>query len=63
MDEINIDSIIKFKMIDADEELELLKNFEVKSIPTFVLIEDGKEVARLTGGAKTKEQLLDFINQ
>lgn len=63
VEEINADSPIKFKMIDSDQETELVRNFDIKSIPTFILIEDKKEIARLTGGAKTKEQLLDFINQ
>lgn len=49
------------KFIDADSEIEMVKNFKVLSIPTFILIEDGVEIAR-TNGAKTKSQLKDFIN-
>jgi thioredoxin-like negative regulator of GroEL len=45
--------------IDADSEIQLVKDLGVKSIPTFVLFEDGKEIARING-AKTKQQLLDF---
>lgn len=63
VEEINIDSVTKFMFIDADSEIDLVKTFDIKSIPTFILIEDTNEIARLTGGAKTKEQLLDFINQ
>lgn len=49
------------KFIDADSEVDMVKNFNVLSIPTFILIENGEEVGR-TNGAKTKDQLKDFLN-
>jgi thioredoxin 1 len=49
------------KFIDADSEVDMVKNFNVLSIPTFILIENGEEIAR-TNGAKTKDQLKDFLN-
>ena len=49
------------KFVDADAEPDMVKNFKVLSIPTFVLIEDGKEIKRMNG-AKTKEQLQEFLN-
>ena len=51
----------QFQIIDADYEQLLVKRFEVKSVPTFILIDDGKELNRITG-AKTREELEDFIN-
>ncbi|CAB4158079.1 TrxA Thiol-disulfide isomerase and thioredoxins [uncultured Caudovirales phage] len=57
---INKDSITKFQIIDVDSEIELVKRFEIRSVPTFILMDDGKEVARLIG-AQNKESLLDFI--
>ena len=51
----------QFQMIDVDYEQLLAKQFQVKSIPTFILLEDGKELNRITG-AKTREELEDFIN-
>jgi thioredoxin 1 len=48
------------KFIDADSESEMIKNFGIKSIPTFVLIKDNVEIKRMNG-AKTKEELLSFI--
>jgi thioredoxin 1 len=54
------DNIIKFQFIDADDNGDLCRKFEIKSIPTFILIEDGKEVKRMNG-AKTKEQIEDFL--
>ena len=51
---------VKFQIIDVDFEGELTRKFEVKSIPTFIRIEDGKEVNRVTG-AQTKTNLEKFI--
>ena len=60
VEEINKDSIVKFQMINVDSEIELAKRFEIMSVPTFILIENGKETKRTTG-AKTREQLEAFI--
>lgn len=61
VEEINKDSIIKFKIINIDNEKELAKSLDLRSVPTFILFEDEKEIGRITG-AKTKQELLDFIN-
>jgi thioredoxin-like negative regulator of GroEL len=58
---IDRDGIIKFQFIDADDNGELCRKFEIKSVPTFILIEDGKETRRMNG-AKTREQFEEFIN-
>jgi thioredoxin 1 len=60
-EELERDGIIKFQYIDADDNIDLIKKFEIKAIPTFILIEDEKEIRRVNG-AKTKEQLEEFIN-
>lgn len=49
------------KFIDADAEPDMVKNFKILSVPTFILIKNGEEVNRMNG-AKTKEQLLEFLN-
>ena len=51
----------QFQIIDVDYEQLLAKQFQVKSIPTFILLEDGKELNRVTG-AQTREELENFIN-
>ena len=51
----------QFQMIDADYEQLLVKQFKVSSVPTFILIEDRKEINRISG-AKTREELERFIN-
>jgi thioredoxin-like negative regulator of GroEL len=61
VEELNKDSSIKFQFIDADDNGDLCKKFEIKAIPTFILIEDGVEINRMNG-SKTKEQLQEFIS-
>lgn len=61
-EELKRDGIIDFLFVDADIELELLEKFGVKSIPTYILLEDGREVKRMNG-AKTRQDFLDFIGE
>ena len=51
----------QFQMIDVDYESDLVKKFEIKSVPTFILIKDSEEINRIVGG-KTREELESFIN-
>jgi thioredoxin-like negative regulator of GroEL len=51
----------EFQIIDADYEQLLVKRFQVKSVPTFILFENEKEINRITG-AQTREKLEEFIN-
>jgi thioredoxin-like negative regulator of GroEL len=61
VEQLNRDQITaRFFMIDADSETEMVEDFGIRSIPTFVLIEDNKEVGRING-AKTREELITFI--
>jgi thioredoxin 1 len=50
---------LKFQMIDVDYQESLVKQFEIKAVPTFILLNDGREINRITG-AKTKEELENF---
>ena len=50
-----------FQVIDVDDNSSLANTFMVKSIPTFILFEDGIEKNRIIGG-QTREQLENFIN-
>ena len=54
-------SIAGFQIIDVDVNQDLVKNFGIKSVPTFILFDDGIEKNRVTGG-QTREQLEVFIN-
>ena len=50
-----------FQIIDVDDNNDLVKAFEIKSVPTFILFDNGIEKNRIIGG-QTREQLVDFIN-
>jgi thiol-disulfide isomerase/thioredoxin len=52
----------EFQIIDADYEQLLVKRFGIKSVPTFILFENEKEVDRISG-AKTRKELENFINE
>lgn len=61
-EDLKRDGIIDFQFIDADSQLELVKQFQIKSVPTYILIRNGQEVKRMNG-AKTKQDFLDFIGE
>jgi thiol-disulfide isomerase/thioredoxin len=60
-EELKRDGLIDFIFVDADTEVELIEKFGIKSVPTYILLQDGLEVKRMNG-AKTREEFLDFIN-
>ena len=61
VEELNREQIMaKFFIIDVDHEIEMAQDFEVRSIPTFVLIKDNVEIYRVTG-AQTRQQLEELI--
>lgn len=62
VEELNRDqSTAGFQIIDVDVNHELVKNFNIKSVPTFILFDGGVEKKRVIGG-QTREQLLELIN-
>jgi thiol-disulfide isomerase/thioredoxin len=61
-EELKRDGVIDFVFIDADLETELVQKFGIKSVPTYILLEDGREVKRMNG-AKTREDFLEFVNE
>ena len=46
--------------IDVDKESELASRFQVYSIPTLVVMKDGKVVTQVTG-ARSKDQILQLL--
>ncbi|NCV44917.1 MAG: thioredoxin [Actinobacteria bacterium] len=50
-----------FQIIDVDDNTDLVSTFSVRSVPTFILFENGIEKNRIVG-SQTKEQLESFIN-
>ena len=61
IEEIEEENSITVLYINVDESIELCKKFNIKSVPTFVLLKCTEEFKRTTG-SKTKKELEDFIN-
>ena len=53
---------IDCQLIDIDKEAPLAKQYNIRAVPTFVLLKDGVETARMSGSA-TLEKLQSFVNQ
>ncbi len=54
-------SDIKVGKVNIDEEFELAREFGIMSIPTLVVMKDGK-VLRQATGARPKHQILEMLN-
>ena len=55
------DNIVVGK-VDVDAEIQLAQKFGIASIPTLVLIKNGQAIDTMVG-LRSKEQILNFINQ
>lgn len=53
-------SNVVFVSIQIDEEIEFAEHYDIKSVPTFALFKDGREVFRKTGMSSV-EQLMTPI--
>ena len=51
-----------FQIIDVDDNADLVKNFGIQSVPTFILFDGGIEKNRIIG-SQTRESLEKFINE
>lgn len=51
-----------FAVTDVDSQAELVEQYGIQSVPTFVLIKYGVEIERYVGG-KTEPELLDMVNK
>jgi len=61
VEELNREQIMaKFFIIDVDSEIEMAQDFEIRSVPTFVVMKNNKEIYRVTG-AQTRQQLEELI--
>jgi len=49
-----------FQIIDVDDDADLVKNFGIQSVPTFILFDGGVEKKRVIG-SQTREQLEELI--
>ena len=61
VEQLNTEQIMaKFFIIDVDSNIEMAKDFEIRSVPTFVVLKDNKEIYRVTG-AQSRQQLEELI--
>ena len=56
-----VDLGVPIKEIDIDEQFELANTYQIRNVPTLVLLEDGKEIKRKSGVMQAA-QLKEFIN-
>ncbi|HHY64452.1 MAG TPA: thioredoxin [Clostridiaceae bacterium] len=56
------DGRFKIGKVNVDEETELVKNFNIMSIPTLIAFKDGNQVERITG-ARSKSDLKNLIDK
>ena len=48
------------EFIDGDENRDMAVEYNIRSIPTTIIEEDGEEISRIVG-VKTKEEMLDYL--
>ena len=58
LDEVQL--TVPMRVIDINKEEHLVKEYQVRSIPTLIQIQDGKVASRLVG-AVTKAELEDWL--
>ena len=56
------DGVLRIAKVDVDQAPDLARRFEVMSIPTLIVFNDGTPAKRLVG-AKGKRQLLDELSE
>ena len=56
----NMDLGVPMRVIDIDKEPDLVKEFQVRGVPTLIQLKDGKVASRLVG-AVTKAELEDWL--
>jgi thioredoxin 1 len=62
VEELNREQITAgFQIVDVDDNSDLVKNFNIQSVPTFILFDGGVEKKRVIG-LQTREQLEELIN-
>ena len=52
---------VKVGKVNIDEQFELAREFGVTTIPTLVVMKDGK-IVRQASGARPKNQILEMLN-
>jgi len=53
--QLEADTGISFRKIAVDSEYEEGEKYRIRSVPDFILVEDGKEISRAAGAQTGKE--------
>lgn len=48
-------------MVNPGDDVGLVERFDIRSVPTLVLVEDGEEVARMAEGFQGAESVVEFL--
>lgn len=59
----DLQSQMSVTFIDADSSSETCKTWNVRSIPTVVIIKNGMEIGRVTGLSITKDAVIKLYNK
>lgn len=57
-DKINV----PIEEVDIDENMEMARTFNVRGVPTLVLVDEKSNVVRTKSGYMSEQQLLEFVN-
>lgn len=55
------DNTVPIQEIDIDEQLDLAAQYNIRSVPTMVMLQDGVEVKRVSG-ALPANKVKEFLN-
>ncbi|WP_226007715.1 thioredoxin family protein [Natrinema salinisoli] len=50
-------------MVNPGDDIELVDRFDIRSVPTLILFEDGTETARLAEGFQGGDAVTDFLEE
>lgn len=55
------ESPVPIREVDIDEELDLASKYNIRSVPTLVMLENGTEIKRVTGALQL-DKVKEFLN-
>jgi len=59
--DIMISEGVNVKKVNIDYDIALVEAFNIKNVPTLVLTDlQGNEIKRISGGGKTRQQLMEW---
>ena len=54
---------MQFVEIDYDDDEDIIDDYKIKKLPTFIVIKDGKENDRLPPAIEPEEALKEFVSK